>query len=82
MHFLLQGKKKPMRGSVVLDLIFTNKERLVENMKFRCSLGCSDRELVEFKILRAGWRAHSKLIIVDSRRANFVFLRDMLARAQ
>ena len=41
------------------------------NVKLQGSLGCSDHEIVEFKILRAERRAHSKLTILDFRRADF-----------
>ena len=37
----------------MLDLVLTNKEGLVSSMKLKGSLGCSDHEMVEFKILRA-----------------------------
>ena len=43
----------------MLDLVLTNKEGLVGNVKIRDSLGCSDHEMVEFKILEAVRRAHS-----------------------
>ena len=40
-------------------------------MKLKGSLGCNDHEMVEFKILRAVRRAHSKLTALDFRRADF-----------
>jgi len=42
-----------MRRGAMLDLVLTNKEGLLGNVKFKGSLGCSDHEMVEFKILRA-----------------------------
>ncbi|GAB0176630.1 nucleoside diphosphate kinase 6 [Grus japonensis] len=45
----------------MLDLVLTNKEGLVGDVKLKGSLGCSDHEMVEFKILRAARRVHSKL---------------------
>jgi len=39
------------------------------NMKLKGSLGCSNNEMVEFKILRAARRVHSKLTTPDFRRA-------------
>ncbi|GAB0188159.1 nucleoside diphosphate kinase 6 [Grus japonensis] len=42
----------------MLDLVLTNK--VVGNVKLKGSLGCSDHEMVEFKILRAARRTHSK----------------------
>ncbi|PKU28685.1 dtw domain-containing protein 2 [Limosa lapponica baueri] len=51
--FLLQVVEEPMRRGVMLDLDLTNKEELVGNVSLKGSLGCSDHEMVEFKILRA-----------------------------
>ncbi|GAB0203293.1 mitochondrial enolase superfamily member 1 [Grus japonensis] len=64
----------------MLDLVLTNKESLVGDVKFKGSLGCSDHEMVEFKILRAARRAHSKLATLDFRRADFSLFRDLLGR--
>jgi len=55
----------------MLDLVLTNKEGLVGNMKLKGSLGCSDHEMVEFKILTAARRLHSKLSTLDFRTADF-----------
>ncbi|GAB0181325.1 hypothetical protein GRJ2_000597800 [Grus japonensis] len=69
-----------MKRGAMLDLVLTNKERLVGNVKLKGSLGCSDHETVEFKILRAVRRAHSKLTTLDFRRADFALFRDLLGR--
>ena len=64
----------------MLDLVLTNKEGLVGNVKLKGSLGCSDHEMVEFKILRTARRAHSKLATLDFRRADFGLFRNLLGR--
>ncbi|GAB0206751.1 mitochondrial enolase superfamily member 1 [Grus japonensis] len=64
----------------MLDLILTNKEGLVGDVKLKGSLGCSDHEMVEFRILRAARRVHSKLTTLDFGRADFGLFRDLLAR--
>ncbi|MCQ4078456.1 hypothetical protein FK519_27115 [Klebsiella pneumoniae] len=64
----------------MLDLVLTNKEGLVGNVELKGSLGCSDHEMVEFKILRAARRVHSKLTTLDFRRADFGLFRDLLGR--
>ncbi|GAB0177387.1 hypothetical protein GRJ2_000203900 [Grus japonensis] len=64
----------------MLDLVLTKKEGLVGDVKLKGSLGCSDHEMVEFKILRAVKRTHSKLSTLDFRRANFGLFRDLLRR--
>jgi len=79
-NFVLQVIKEPMRRGAMLDLVLTNKEGLVGNMNLKGSLGCSEHETMEFKILRAVRRAHSKLTALDFRRADFGLFRDLLGR--
>ncbi|GAB0187539.1 hypothetical protein GRJ2_001219200 [Grus japonensis] len=79
-NFLLQVTEEPMRRGAMLDLVLTNKEGLMGNVKFKDSLGCSDYEAVEFKILKAARRVHSKLTALDFRRADFGPFRDLLGR--
>ncbi|GAB0182885.1 hypothetical protein GRJ2_000753800 [Grus japonensis] len=79
-NFFLQVIEEPMRRGAMLDLVLTNKEGLVGNVKLKGSLGCSDQEMVEFKILRAARRAHSKLITLGFRRADSGLFRDLLGR--
>ena len=50
------------------------------SVKLKGSLGCSDHEMVEFKILRAVRRSCSKLATLDFRRADFGLFRDRLGR--
>ncbi|GAB0188096.1 hypothetical protein GRJ2_001274900 [Grus japonensis] len=77
-NFLLQVIEKPTRRGAMLDLVLINKEELVGNVKLKGSLGCGDDEMVEFKILRAARRAHSKLTTLDFRRTDFGLFRDLL----
>ncbi|GAB0210046.1 hypothetical protein GRJ2_003470400 [Grus japonensis] len=79
-NFLLQVIEEPTRRGDVLDLVLTNKEGLVGNVKLKGSLGCSDPEIAEFKILRAARRACSKLTTLDFRRADFGLFGDLLGR--
>ncbi|GAB0187084.1 alpha-actinin-2 [Grus japonensis] len=79
-NFLLQVIQEPTRRGAMLDLVLINKEGLVGNAKLKGSLVCSDHEMVQFGILRAARRAHSKLITLDSRRADFGLFRDLLGR--
>ncbi|GAB0185519.1 hypothetical protein GRJ2_001017200 [Grus japonensis] len=79
-NFFLQVIEESTRRGAMLDLILTNKDGLVGDVKLKGSLGCSDHEMVEFKILRAARRAHSKLTALDFRRADFGLFRDLLAR--
>ncbi|PKU30746.1 dtw domain-containing protein 2 [Limosa lapponica baueri] len=79
-NFLLQMVEEPMWRGAMLDLILTNKEGLVGNVKLKVSLGCSDHKMVEFKVLGAARRVHNKLATLDFRRADFGLLRDLLVR--
>ncbi|GAB0178861.1 hypothetical protein GRJ2_000351400 [Grus japonensis] len=53
-NFLLQVTEEPRRRGAMLDLVLTSKEGLVGNVKLKGSFGCSDHEMVEFKILTQG----------------------------
>jgi len=79
-NFLLHVIEEPTRRGAMLDPVLTNKEGLVGNVKVKVSLGCSDHEMVEFKILRAARRVRSNLATLDFRRADFGLLRNLLGR--
>jgi len=49
-------------------------------VKVKGSLGCSDHEMVEFKILRVARGVRSKLPTLDFRRADFGLIEDLLGR--
>jgi len=77
-NFMMQVVGEPTRKSALLDLVLTNKEGLVEDVKAGGSLSCSDHEMVEFRILRGGSRAISRIKTLDFRRANFGFFKQLL----
>jgi len=77
-NFLVQVVEEPRRRGVLLDLVLTNKETLVEDMKVGGSLGSSDHDMVEFSILHGGSREISRTITLDFRRANFSLFKDLL----
>jgi len=76
----LSGTDQFLEQWSLLDLVLTNKEGLLGNVKVKGSLGCSDHEMAEFKILRAVRRVRSKLTTLDFRRTDFGLLRDLLGR--
>ena len=78
--FLLQVIEEPKRRGAVLDLLFTQKEGLVGDMKVKGSLGYSDHEMVELRIQRAARRVKNKLTTLDFRRADFGLFKDLLGR--
>jgi len=67
-----------MRKHVLLDLVLTNKEGLVEDVKVGGSLRCSDHEMVECRTLRGGSRTISRIKTLESRRANFGLFKELL----
>jgi len=77
-NFLMQVVEEPTRKGALLDLVLTNKEGLVEDVKVRGRLGCSDHEMVEFRILPGGSRAISRIKTLDLRRANFSLFKELL----
>ena len=66
-----------MMRDVLLDLVLTNKEGLVGDVKVGGSLGCSDDEMVEFRILHGGGRAVSRITTLGFKTANFGLFKDL-----
>jgi len=77
-NILTQLVEEPMMRGMWLDLVLRNKEGLIENVKVGDSLGCSDDEMVEFRILHGGSRAVSRITTLDLRRANFGLFKELL----
>ncbi|GAB0190901.1 hypothetical protein GRJ2_001555400 [Grus japonensis] len=72
--------EEPMRTGALLDLMLTNNKGLVGDMKVKGSLGCSDHEMVELRILRGGSRIKGRLTTLDFGRADFGLFKDLLRR--
>lgn len=70
-----------MRRGAPLELIRTNKEGHVGKGKIKVSPGCSDQEMVAFKILRATGRVHCMFTTLNFRRTDFGLFKDLLRRA-
>ncbi|PKU36054.1 rna-directed dna polymerase from mobile element jockey-like [Limosa lapponica baueri] len=66
------------RRGVLLDLVLTNKEGLVEDIKVGGSLGCSDHEKIEFRIVDSMCKTRSRIETLDFRRANFDLFKKLL----
>jgi len=77
-NFLMQVVEETTRKGALLDLVLTNKEGLAENVKVGDRLGCSDHEMVNFRILTGGSRAISRIKTLDFRRANFGLFKELL----
>ncbi|PKU38766.1 glycerol kinase [Limosa lapponica baueri] len=72
--------EEPKRRNALVDLIHTDKEVLVGNAKVKGSLGCSDHEVMVFRIMKAGRRVKSKLTMLNFRRVDFDLFKDLLGR--
>lgn len=49
-----------------MDLMPITMEELVRNVKDEGSLGCREHDMVEFRVLREGSRAKSRITNLDS----------------
>ena len=68
-YFLTQVVGDLMWRGVLLDLVFSIEEGLVRDEKAGGRLGCSDHEVVAFKILCGRIKAISRSATLDFRRA-------------
>jgi len=76
----MQVVEEPTRRGTLLDLVLMNKQELVEDVEAGGRLGCSDHEIVEFRILYGGSRLISRIKTLDFRRAIFGLLKELLGR--
>ncbi|PKU31519.1 rna-directed dna polymerase from mobile element jockey- hypothetical protein [Limosa lapponica baueri] len=56
-NFLTQVIEQTMRRGGLLDLVPTNKEGPIGNVKIKSSLSCSDHQMLDFRICRGGKKA-------------------------
>jgi len=77
-NFLMQVVEEATRKGALLDLLLTKKEGLVEDVKVGGRLGCSDNEMAEFRILRGGSKAISRIKTLELRRADFGLFKELL----
>lgn len=66
-----------MRRSVLLDLVYSNKEGQIGDVKVESSLGCSDLERVELKVLCGRSKAANKIATLDFRRDSHHLFKDL-----
>lgn len=67
----LQVTKEHTRKGAIWDFTITNKEGISQDVKVKESLGCSDLDMVQFEILRAGKKMKNKLMTLDLSKAYF-----------
>ena len=78
-NFLVQVIDGLTQGEALLDLMLTNEEESIRDVKIGGSLGCSDHALVEFVILKNAGLAKSKARTPCFRRAKFRLLKELLS---
>ena len=77
--FLTQLVQEPTRGGALLDLLFTNSEGLVGDVKAGDCLGQSNHEIVEFSILGDVRRVTCKTAVLNFKSADFDLFRTLVA---
>lgn len=75
---LLQMMDMLIRSSTLLDLLLANGEGLLYNVTTNDSLGYSDHNVVEFKILLSSLKTSSRTKTPNFRRPNFNMIRAQL----
>jgi len=70
------------RKGALLDLVLTNKEGLVEDVKVGVRLGCSNHEMLEFWILHGGNRAICRIKTLDFRKLTLASSRSYLEESR
>ncbi|GAB0189143.1 hypothetical protein GRJ2_001380200 [Grus japonensis] len=79
-NFLTQLVSECTRGGVSIDLLLTNRERLLGDVVVGGCLGLSDHEMIRFLIHGKVRRGISKTTTMDFQRADFGLLRTLVER--
>ncbi|PKU27193.1 nedd4-binding protein 2-like 2 [Limosa lapponica baueri] len=77
-NILSQVIDSPISREMILDLMVTNASELIGDVKIGGSLGCGDRALVEFTVLRDMGQANSKFL--NFRKAKFQLFKELACR--
>lgn len=78
--FLIQLASEPARKDVLLDLLFTKGEGLVDEVVFRGCLGLGSHETIVFSVLCKIKRGVSKNPIMDFQRVGFDLFGSLVER--
>ena len=78
-NFLVKVIDGSTQAEALLDLVLTNEEESIRDVKIGDSLGCSDHALVEFVILKNAGLAKNRARTLCFRRANFWLLNELLS---
>lgn len=75
---MMQVIHEMTREDALQDLLLTEKEELIGDVKVKGSHGCSHHKMVEFKILRDVSKVNSRITALDFRRKTFGLFKDLL----
>ena len=78
-NFLSQVIDGPTRGDAILDLLLTNANELIGDIRIGGCLGCSDHAMVEFTLRRALRQVESNRKL-NFRTANFQLFRELIKK--
>lgn len=79
-NLLTQVTEEPMKEDALWALMLMSKEEIIWNAKARGGLGCSDLEMVDFRILKVRIKANSRMAILKFRRVDFGLFMGFLER--
>ena len=78
LNFLSQVIEGPTGGHAVLDLLLTNANALIGDIRIGGCQGCSDHATVEFILWRDMRKAKSKIRKLNFRKAHFQLIRKLV----
>ena len=77
--FLHQVIEGPTRGDAILDLLLTDANELIGDIRIGgCLGGCNDHTMIEFMVWRNMRQAKSKISMLNFRKANFQLFRELV----
>jgi len=76
--FLHQVIEGPTRGDAILDLLLTDANELIGDIRIGGCLGCNDDTMIEFMVWRNMRQAKSKISMLNFRKANFQLFRELV----
>ncbi|RMC06895.1 hypothetical protein DUI87_16345 [Hirundo rustica rustica] len=81
-NFLVQVLDKSTSIEILLDLVLTNAEVLIQEDKIGYCLGCSDHALIELVISRNTGLAKSQISTMNFRKVNFQLFKEIVDYVQ
>lgn len=77
-NFLIQTIDHLTRGELLLDLLLTNTDELIREVKIGGSLGLSNHYLVEFTLWRDMGQVKTRVKTLNFRKVNFQLFKELV----